>query len=143
MSRQKAVGSRDVTALSAIKRFVGGGACYHEFPRMSLLGDSVNKGKKRKDRGPDPQPFFSARCGTISPFLYLQDSVGVPPPGGPHRGTEADGSEQDGDCSWVHACCWARTASRSGLVAMVAGGVVRGQVQAERRMKARSSSSSP
>jgi hypothetical protein len=36
---------------------------------IPLLGTWVNKGKK-KSRGPDPQLFFSARCGTISPFLY-------------------------------------------------------------------------
>src|SRR5215207_9786340 len=44
MSRQKAAGSRGDTALSAIKRYVGGGDCYHQFPRMSLLGNSVNRG---------------------------------------------------------------------------------------------------
>src|SRR5215216_6701923 len=44
MSRQKAAGSRGDTALSAIKRYVGGGDCYHQFPRMSLLGFSVNRG---------------------------------------------------------------------------------------------------
>src|SRR5215210_9602275 len=42
--------------------------------RMRPLGSWVNKAKK-KGRGPDPQPFFSAHCGTISPFLYLQDSL--------------------------------------------------------------------
>lgn len=68
--------------------------------------------------------------------------VAVPPPGGPHRGTEADGSEQDGDCSWVHACCWARTVAGSGLIAMVAEGAVRGQVQAYRTMRARRTNSS-
>src|SRR5215218_1266422 len=46
MSWQKAAGSRDDSALSAIKRHVGGGACYHEFPRMSLLGSSVNKDRE-------------------------------------------------------------------------------------------------
>src|SRR3712207_7041895 len=81
--------------------------------------------------------------GLPRPLRDVPVVVGVPPLGGPHRGTEADGSEQDGDCSWVHACCWAGTVSRSGLVAMVAmvamvaDGAVRGQVQAYRRMRAR------
>src|ERR671910_2109097 len=43
MYRQKAARSRRGPALSAIKRYVGGGACYHQFPRMFLLGSSVNK----------------------------------------------------------------------------------------------------
>ena len=43
-----------------------------------------------------------------------------------------------------HACCGVRCGSLSRLVAMVAGDAVRrGQVQAERKMKARSSTSSP
>jgi hypothetical protein len=46
------------------------------------------------------------------------------------------------DCSWVHACCWARRASRSGPVAIVTDGAVRGQVQAYRRMRARRITSS-
>ena len=46
----------------------------------------------------------------------------------------------DGSC--VHACCWARTALRFGLVAMVAVGALRGQVQAYRRMRARTITSS-
>src|SRR5215218_6022024 len=33
------------SALSAIKRYVGGGACYHQFPRRILLGSSVNRGR--------------------------------------------------------------------------------------------------
>src|SRR3954451_16194223 len=42
------------------------------------------------------------------------------------------------------ACCGVRSGSLSRLVALVAGDAVRrGQVQAERRMKARSSTSSP
>src|SRR5918994_4464623 len=48
---------------------VGLGDCYNELRRIPLLRRSVNKGMK-KGRGLDPQPFFSARCGTISPFLY-------------------------------------------------------------------------
>src|SRR5215208_3626028 len=44
ISRQKAAGSRGKTALISIKRYVGSGACYREFPRMSLLGSSVNRG---------------------------------------------------------------------------------------------------
>src|SRR5215217_3778575 len=43
MSRQKVAGSRGDRALSAIKRYVGSGACYQRFPRMSLLGISVNR----------------------------------------------------------------------------------------------------
>src|SRR5215213_6077719 len=43
MSRQKGAGSRGEAALTAIKRYVGGGACYHQFPRMSLLGNLVNR----------------------------------------------------------------------------------------------------
>ena len=43
-----------------------------------------------------------------------------------------------------HACCGVRSGSLSRLAARVAGDAVRrGQVQAERRMKARSSTSSP
>src|SRR5215208_3360101 len=45
ISRQKAAGSWGEAALSAIKRYVGGGACYHQFPRMSLLGILVNSRK--------------------------------------------------------------------------------------------------
>src|SRR5215211_6716133 len=44
MSRQKAVGPRGDTALSATKRYVGGRACYHQFPRMSPLGSSLIRG---------------------------------------------------------------------------------------------------
>src|SRR5215207_5505315 len=44
MSRQKAAGSWGDTTLTALKRYVGGGACYHQFPRMSLLGSSLNRG---------------------------------------------------------------------------------------------------
>src|SRR5215210_222268 len=44
MSRQKAAGSRGDSAPTAIKRYVGGGACYHQSPRMSLLGSWVNRG---------------------------------------------------------------------------------------------------
>jgi hypothetical protein len=42
ISRQKAGGVRGDNALITIKRYVGGGACYYQFPRMSLLGSSVN-----------------------------------------------------------------------------------------------------
>ena len=43
-----------------------------------------------------------------------------------------------------HVCCGVRSGSLSRLAARVAGDAVRrGQVQAERRMKARSSTSSP
>ena len=80
--------------------------------------------------------------GLGRPLRDVPVVVGVPPQGGSHRGTEADGSEQDGGCSWLHACCWARTVPRSGLVAMVADGAVRGQVQAYRRMRARTITSS-
>ncbi len=48
MSWQKAAGSGDDAALSAIKRYVGGRACYHQFPRMCPLGNSVNKGLVRR-----------------------------------------------------------------------------------------------
>src|ERR687889_1561351 len=37
MSWQKAAASWGATALSAIKRYVGGGACYHQFPRISVV----------------------------------------------------------------------------------------------------------
>ncbi len=57
--------------------------------------------------------------------------------------SETESCKQNRDCSWVHASYWMRTASRSGLVGMVADGAVRGQVQAERRMKARISTSIP
>src|SRR4029453_1100816 len=42
-----------------------------------------------------------------------------------------------------HVCCGVRSGSVLRLVVLVAGAAVRGQVQAERRMKARSSTSSP
>src|SRR5918995_6514965 len=50
------------------------GCLLTELPRIPIPRTPVNKGMK-KGRGLDPQPFFSARCGTISPFLYLQDSL--------------------------------------------------------------------
>src|ERR687898_4100 len=37
MSWQKAAGSQGDTALNAIKRYVGGRACYHQFPRITPL----------------------------------------------------------------------------------------------------------
>lgn len=85
--------------------------------------------------------------GSVHAQHLLEDpdvlvAVDVPPPGGPDRGTGADGAEQDGDCCGVHACCWARTVSWSGLVAVVADGAVRGQVHAYRTMRARTISSS-
>ena len=39
MSWQYAAGSGGDAALSAIKRYVGGRACYHQFPRMSQAGN--------------------------------------------------------------------------------------------------------
>jgi len=44
MSWQKAAGARGDSALSAIKRYVGVGACYHQFPGMSLVGNPANRG---------------------------------------------------------------------------------------------------
>src|SRR5829696_5381166 len=44
VSWHKAAGSRCGPALTGIKRYVGGAACYRGFPRMSLRGDSVNRG---------------------------------------------------------------------------------------------------
>src|SRR5919112_6221731 len=44
--------------------------CGYELRRIHIPRTPVNKGRK-KGRGLDPQPFFSARCGTISPVLYL------------------------------------------------------------------------
>src|SRR5829696_6675574 len=43
LSRQEAAGSRSDTALTTIKRYVGGGDCYRRFPRMSLLGNQANR----------------------------------------------------------------------------------------------------
>src|SRR5215204_3449475 len=72
MSRQKAAGSRDDRALTAIKRCVGGGkrcvgggVCYRGFPRMSLLGNRMNK----------EEAAFSALsrklCWSVDPLLLL------------------------------------------------------------------------
>ena len=43
--------------------------------RERVLSEGGRIRVRRKGRGPDLQPFFSAHCGTISPFLYLQDSL--------------------------------------------------------------------
>ncbi len=43
MSRQKAAGARGATAQPAIKRYVGGGACYRGFPRILALGIPLNR----------------------------------------------------------------------------------------------------
>src|SRR5918997_278985 len=61
-------------------------------PRTLLIGGSVNKGKK--SRGPDPQPFFSSRCGTVSPlFLFDATDLFGDQVGTGHRGEVAGGVE--------------------------------------------------
>jgi hypothetical protein len=43
ISHQKAAGSWGDPALTGVKRYVGGGACYHQFPRMRVLGNLANR----------------------------------------------------------------------------------------------------
>jgi hypothetical protein len=59
---KKAAGARGDSALSAIKRYDGGGACYHQSPRVSLLGFSVNK-------GPEPLAAYVTRSHTHTQFF--------------------------------------------------------------------------
>src|SRR5215218_4866360 len=71
ISRQKAAGAREEAALSAIQRYVGGGACYHEFPRMSLLGSPVNRASHSLRCSKVPDIFMVLRNGAMSSSFIL------------------------------------------------------------------------